>query len=101
LSSCSLCGGACATTNAPSSGVAWTDPHTTADSIVPTRKRALIRFRFALMLAIFFINIVPALQKVGGALTMLGSMAEGLPEECLQCRHGRKRTFFAAVPLSG
>jgi hypothetical protein len=52
-------------TNALSSGVAWTDPHTTADSIVPIRKRALTRFRFGLvkMLAIFFINIVSALQK--------------------------------------
>jgi hypothetical protein len=64
LSSCSLCGGACATTNALSSGVAWTDPHTTADSIIPT-KRALIGFRFGMveMLAIFFINIVPTLQN--------------------------------------
>jgi hypothetical protein len=64
LSSCSLC--ACATTNALSSGVAWTDPHTTADSIVPIRKRALIEFLFELVeiLAIFFINIVPALQKL-------------------------------------
>jgi hypothetical protein len=48
-----------------SSGVAWTDPHTTADSIVPIRKRALVGFRFGLveLFAIFFINIVPALQK--------------------------------------
>ena len=50
---------------AASSGAAWTDPSTTADSIVPIRKHSLIRCRFRLVetLAIFFIIIAPGLQK--------------------------------------
>jgi hypothetical protein len=89
LSSCSLCGGACAKTKVGSSGVAWTDPNTTADSMVPIRKRFSIGFRFGLVetLAIFFI-LLPRIAKVGSmsrlltAQPMLGSMALAGIEPC-------------------